>query len=140
MRKEDLKTYLIDFQIKYCNANHNEAEAKAMTYLGLEMATIDNRVKNVNSKTLEAIKEIIKTFCYENKLSEDYFYQRRFVSLIKTKQVLMYFAGQATTKKKAGKMFRKDHSTIIHAERIIENVKNNPIYDIDLYSEYLRIS
>jgi len=139
MRKEDLKKYLIDFQIKYFNLGINTAEVNALTYLGLEKEIIDNSIAETNSRTIKAIYELIGIYCCENKLTQNEFFKRRYEPLIKTKQPLIYFATNCLTLKQVGKIFKKHHSSIIHSRDIVEDVIKNPQYDIDLYAEYLRI-
>jgi hypothetical protein len=139
MKKQDLKTYLIDFQIKHLGLGINAAEANALTYLGIEKEQIDSKIAESNSVTIKAIKELIDIYCYENKITQTYFFNKRHEPLIKTKQPLIYFASSCLTLKEVGKIFKKHHSSIIHNRNLVEEIIKNPMYDIDLYKEYLRI-
>jgi hypothetical protein len=73
MRKQDLKKYIIDFQIKHLNIGINTAEANAFTYLGLEKEQVDVEIAQRNESTIKAVKELISIYCLENKITENFF-------------------------------------------------------------------
>lgn len=52
---------------------------------------------------------------------------------------MIYYAANCLSLKEVGNIFKKHHTSIIHNRDVVENVVKNPIYDIDLYNEYIRV-